>query len=283
MSERYKVVATNITDMHAEPSFLCEMTAQLFNGDILTVLEEREIPNNGFPRYWSYVETAAGFRGWAYTMYLSVSGGFDDTTHVVSVPCTTINRGIFDRTPLTKLYGGTHVHVERYSRGYAWVQPKGTMLPAGWVDQRDLIDKQEAPDLTMLHEDIIASARNLTGAPFVWGGNTETGMDCSGFPYLVYRMNNLMIPRNCKEQTEAGRKVSYPYIFPGDIIYFWNEPRTAPGHAAIIVSASGEHRWHIIHSSRTRNGVYEEIMQENQNLRETYYGAYRFLPMEPEE
>src|SRR6185436_6755185 len=56
-------VATNLTDLHAEPSFLSELLTQVTNGVELTILEERD--------KWCRVRQTDGYEGWAYRIYLT--------------------------------------------------------------------------------------------------------------------------------------------------------------------------------------------------------------------
>jgi cell wall-associated NlpC family hydrolase len=84
-------------------------------------------------------------------------------------------------------------------------------------------------------------------------------------------MNGIEIPRDCYLQFPVGKPVEPPFQ-PGDLLYFWNEAKTKMGHVGI--STGG---WNIIHSSRSRNGVYEEDVQQNEGLKASFAGARSFL------
>ena len=71
---------------------------------------------------------------------------------------------------------------------------------------------------------IIATAFSLINAPYLWGGRTAFGIDCSGFTQLVYKLNGYLLPRDAYQQVELG----YPLGFveeaeAGDIAFFDNE------------------------------------------------------------
>lgn len=71
---------------------------------------------------------------------------------------------------------------------------------------------------------IIATAFTLLNAPYLWGGRTAFGIDCSGFTQLVYKLNGYQLPRDAYQQVELG----YPLSFveeaeAGDIAFFDNE------------------------------------------------------------
>ena len=65
---------------------------------------------------------------------------------------------------------------------------------------------------------IIGIAASLSGIPYVWGGTTTAGFDCSGYTGYVYRQVGKSIPRTAEAQRVASTKVSNPV--PGDLIFF---------------------------------------------------------------
>lgn len=65
---------------------------------------------------------------------------------------------------------------------------------------------------------IIGIAASLGGVPYVWGGTTPGGFDCSGFTGYVYRLAGISLPRTAEAQRAASSKVSNPV--PGDLIFF---------------------------------------------------------------
>ena len=69
---------------------------------------------------------------------------------------------------------------------------------------------------------VVAQARRYLGTPYVWGGETRTGMDCSGFTQRVYADLGTALPRTAAEQQHAGSPV--PLLAaarPGDLL-FWD-------------------------------------------------------------
>lgn len=64
---------------------------------------------------------------------------------------------------------------------------------------------------------IIGIAASLTGIPYRYGGSSTSGVDCSGFTSLVYRMAGIEIPRTAEAQRAASTRVSDPQ--PGDLVF----------------------------------------------------------------
>lgn len=89
-----------------------------------------------------------------------------------------------------------------------------------------------------LRQEILASAQNFLGLPYVWGGRSADGLDCSGFVMQSYALNNIFLPRDSDEIANVGRIVAYPGWFdamlPGDIIFFVGTRRMIT-HTAIYM------------------------------------------------
>lgn len=95
---------------------------------------------------------------------------------------------------------------------------------------------------------MIDNARKLLGAPYLWGGRTVMGIDCSGFVQLCARSAGLLLPRDASQQIQCGEVVYFlQETQPGDLAFFSNENGTIT-HVGIIIGneqiihASGEVR-----------------------------------------
>lgn len=67
---------------------------------------------------------------------------------------------------------------------------------------------------------IVAYASNFLGVPYVWGGTSPSGFDCSGFVQYVYAHFGISIPRTSQEQQGVGTSVSRGNLQPGDLVFF---------------------------------------------------------------
>lgn len=97
-------------------------------------------------------------------------------------------------------------------------------------------------------------ARSLMGSPYLWGGTSSKGMDCSGFTKTAFRMNGLIIPRDASQQILAGKDVdpelTFSSLTKGDLMFFGKKAtdstRQRVTHVAIWL---GNDRGEFIHSS----------------------------------
>jgi cell wall-associated NlpC family hydrolase len=94
------------------------------------------------------------------------------------------------------------------------------------------------------HEDIINTAKQFLGSPYLWGGKTLMGMDCSGFTQVVFKINGIALLRDASQQATQGLNVGFiSEANPGDLAFFDNaEGRIS--HVGIVLE---DHK--IIHCS----------------------------------
>ncbi len=75
--------------------------------------------------------------------------------------------------------------------------------------------------------ELVEEAKSLKGSPYLWGGTSSKGMDCSGFTKTIYFMNGWIIPRDASQQIHAGELVDtsdgFHNLRPGDLLFFGQE------------------------------------------------------------
>lgn len=117
---------------------------------------------------------------------------------------------------------------------------------------------RSSPSLGHDRRTVLTEAERWIGVPYQFGGNTRSGVDCSGFVCNVFRSVEKKLPRNSAEQAQVGESVSVGGTMPGDLVFF-NTTGSGVSHVGIIVEGST-----FIHAS-TSMGV------TLSNLSEPYY------------
>lgn len=252
-----------ITDLRGGPGWASEQYSQLFNGETVEYLRE--------DGRWVLVRQADGYLGWMYRPYLDMAAPAE-ATHLVGEPV-----GLLRQTPqadaplVSRVLGGTAVTVSRNEAGWAYLALCGGL--AGWLPADQLRSRSALPQKPdAIRQQLITDARQFTGVPYLWGGSSSYGLDCSGFVQLVYRLAGLTLPRDADLQMADGRTLEPPFQ-PGDLLFFGE----SGGHRHISHVGMSLGGWQMIHASRSRNGVYEDDVQAVDHLRESFVGAASYL------
>ena len=113
-------------------------------------------------------------------------------------------------------------------------------------------------------EQLLEIAKTYIGTPYVYGGSTPSGFDCSGFVQYVYNKMGISLPRTSYTQAAVGTQVSYSELQPGDIVCFGYG---SINHVGIYVG-DGQY----IHSPRSGYTVCIAPMAERINNGNFQYG-----------
>lgn len=85
----------------------------------------------------------------------------------------------------------------------------------------------------------VAYAAQLLGIPYVWGGESLSGFDCSGLVQYVYDQLGIALPRTSEAQAKIGTPVASQNLTPGDLV-FYDEPGEGPDSHVAVYAGGGE-------------------------------------------
>ncbi|HUH72897.1 MAG TPA: C40 family peptidase [Chitinophagales bacterium] len=91
------------------------------------------------------------------------------------------------------------------------------------------------------------AAKKFLGAPYLWGGKTTVGIDCSGFVQIVFLINGIQLPRDAYQQAEIGKIIPINECRVGDLAFF-SQSSEKITHVGIIYDVTSQ-GIKIIHSS----------------------------------
>ncbi|KLU58936.1 murein DD-endopeptidase MepS/murein LD-carboxypeptidase precursor [Peptococcaceae bacterium CEB3] len=93
---------------------------------------------------------------------------------------------------------------------------------AGPLTQSTLDKLQAGPasERSAKIQGIVTEAKKFIGTPYVWGGTSPSGFDCSGFTQYVYASQGIELPRVSRDQAQIGSPVSASNLQPGDLVFF---------------------------------------------------------------
>ena len=221
----YGICNLSIVPLRAEATDKSEMVSQVLFGESFTILEK--------DKYWSRIKLS----------FDSYEGYIDNKQY------EEISKEIFKiYKSETAIYAGEIIDFITNSFNDLLTIPLGSHLPFFKNNEFQLNLKKyqyEGKVLTgkLSKIEIIHQAFVFLNTPFLWGGKTPFGIDCSGFTQMVYKLCGYQISRDANQQAQQGEVLSFiEESEPGDLAFFDNEEGEII-HVGIILKD-----YHIIHA-----------------------------------
>ncbi len=217
----FGVINLSVCNMREEPKFWTEMVTQALLGTPVRVVDKQD---------WVKIQTPDGYLGWVHrTAVVPMDSLQLNAWNRAEKVIVTSHAGFVQSAPSKKSSNiGDVVAGDRFKwistkKGFFEVEyPNGQI---GWVSKE--LAMKESDWRKQLQQDeasILQIAYSLLGVPYLWGGMSSKGMDCSGYVRNVLYMHDIIIPRDASQQAKVGQRIEiapdYSNLQPGDLIFF---------------------------------------------------------------
>ncbi|HZE39796.1 MAG TPA: C40 family peptidase [Stackebrandtia sp.] len=217
-----------------------------------------------------------GYPGWLPVEQLETAPTETSETlpHIVSSTATSIRDEPDGEVLIPGVGLGTRLPIidEEPYRGWARVALPGPR-PAGWVRLHDVTGAPDKPEPAASGRvNALSVASQLLDVPYVWGGLSAYGVDCSSLVYLVYRQLGIRVPRDAHDQSAASTAIEPDDAKPGDLYFFARNGKSIH-HVGVATEPGEDGEPMMIHAAGNYGKVvHEEFTTERA---ETLVGAGR--------
>ncbi len=249
------VVVVTVENMHSGPSGTADVVSQAILGTNVDILGSVSNPEG---EVWYEVETPDTYKGWiAASSLRPYKGGeksYADTGSLFVVTSLFANvypvSDVTERKPLMTAPMSSVLEAGEARDG--WIR---ILLPGGgegWIQKGDG-KLRPAPMVwpRLPAEEMAALAKRFLGLPYLWGGTTPFGLDCSGFVQLIYKMGGIPILRDADIQFEGSGLAAVPRgeERTGDLVFFGSS-KDRISHVGMMVEGN-----EFIHSTTNTRPV----------------------------
>lgn len=261
--ERYGLVTVSVANLKAKPGHDAEMVSQALMGTPLRILRKQS--------GWFQVQTPDRYLSWVTTSSVQ--------------PMTSAELELWRQSPRLLVfshYGVVYGDTARQQRvsdltmGCLVGGERGegpwcrVLLPdgrSGWADQAIFVDFEDwRAQAAATPENLVVTAREFPGIPYMWGGTSPKALDCSGFTKMVWFLNGVILERDASQQYKYGEVVDagleQQNLRPGDLLFFGQKEPLRVIHVGIYAGNR-----EVIHSSG-------QVGINSMNEREPHYSSY---------
>lgn len=217
--ESYGIIHISIAPLYEEPTHRAEMGTQALMGTLVELLDETTD--------WYKVRTPDGYQAWCEKECLTLTNdrsGYEQKPKVVFT--SRYGLAYFDEQlsiPATDLCAGCQlVLLETLPITFKAELPSGQVVYLLRQDAEAMGEWRAS----RLHteQQIVNDSLRFLGTPYLWGGTSSVGVDCSGFTKMVYALSGIGLKRNASQQCLTGLAINvstgYADLKPADLVFF---------------------------------------------------------------
>lgn len=266
-----QIVVVPVANMYSHPTAKSDVVSQVIYGSNVKLMMARG--------EWSQIQTADRYTGWVPSRQLRViltGDGYATSGPIVQVESLFAN--IYDEPDVTKhkpvitVPFETKLEVASEQTGDAskpkkpapegWIEVRLPVMRTAWIQSGDVVSDPKPLSIS----ESIELAKRFLGIPYLWGGSSSFGFDCSGFTQMLVRSRGIVMPRDADKQAAWSGvvEVDRKDLQPGDLLFFGASPKEIThtgmyiGNGQFINATTNEHP--VVQISRLDDDPWRKLL-----------------------
>ena len=197
----YAIIELNIVPVRKNNDAKSEMINQLFFGESISIIKTKE--------KWSFISSNIDkYQGWIRNLHFKLIKKSE-------YKILSESDSVFSKSEIIIKNDTNEITI-----------PTGSLLSSVKFLNYSYVDEIE-------YKSLLETIKSFINSPYLWGGKTKNGVDCSGLVQSIFKTLNIILPRDSKEQSDFGVEIKEGYKL-GDLAFFGENPNKI-SHVGILV------------------------------------------------
>ena len=221
-AKTWGIITVSVANMRNEPKESAEMGSQTLMGGIVRVFKKKAM--------WYFIQSPDKYLGWVdgeqfeHCTKAEADAWASAEKIFVSVPFDFVKETTSENAAsVCDVVGGSVL--KKIATSGEWMQVGLADGRTGFIHTSSVVDfKKWGTSIVPAAEKLEKTGKQFLGIPYLWGGTSVKGMDCSGFTRTVYLLNGLLLKRDANQQAEDGVDITpgtnWENLRKGDLLFF---------------------------------------------------------------